>query len=281
MADSWFRIGNLDRLLVLPPPDSVKVVPVRAGATLTSLRGRKTVQTYGYAQAGEFEFRYITADELADLESIYLGNVAQPVHFFDPMRRNLLPRAISGPNSITEGEGYTGMSSVEVLSVASADPRTHPVPRCTTAVYCRTSAGTYIRRNDPDHLGEPFIPGSPLTLSIWVRVDAGSCSAYLQFRDRDGNDLGTRVDSPSSTGTGWQRLTVTVTTPPTNAVYVETGLVCFAALELLVGASQLEHGTQATDWVPGYGTPRVTVADLDHTSPTFGYYNVTATIVET
>ena len=284
MADAKFRIGNLERLLTLPvPSEKLEATPARAGAVLTALNGRRTVQTFGYARSWTFVINGVTEDEVAEIESLYQNNIQPPFYMFDPSRRNLLPREIAAPSSTMPGIGLTAFGATGNMQTQWTDPVNHPVPQATTSVYVNNgSGGNYIRRSDPSHLGEPIVPEESYTFTAWIKhVNTISATAYIQYRDRDGTDIGGSTGEAALTPeVGWRRATLT-TTAPAGAVYVETGIYCDASAEFNVGPSQLEIGSVATNWVPGYGTPAVAIESFDVGYPRFGLFDVELTIVET
>lgn len=278
MADRNYYLGNLRRLIALPSPgEDVKSAPVRAGAVLTALNGRKSRQTFGVTRSWAFSFTNLDETECADIEAIDSGAVPGPLYLFDPTRRNILARELASATSVKPGVGWT-TEWTATLSVV--DDFTTPIERCASTVrVVNTGGGNYVRRKELPTRGEPIRAGVPVTFSAYVRQDVGTVTPYLQFRDHNGSDLGASVNGASSTATAWERRSVTAT-PPAGAVYVEAGFVGGADFTISFTACQLEHSSTATEWVPGSGVPRVIIESLDITNPRFGLYTADVTITE-
>lgn len=278
MADRNYYMGNLRRLIALPSPgDEVKSAPVRAGAVLTALNGRKSRQTFGVTRSWAFSFTNLDETECADIEALDTGAIPGPLYLFDPTKRNLLARELASATSVKPAVGWTTEWSA-ALSVV--DDFTTPVERCASTIRVDSSdGGNYVRRKEVPTRGEPIRAGVPVTFSTYVRQDIGTVTPYLQFRDHNGADIGTSVSGAASTATGWERRSVTAT-PPAGAVYVEPGLVGGASFTASFTACQLEHASAPTEWVPGAGVPRVIIETLDITNPRFGLYTADVTITE-
>lgn len=286
MADPKFRIGNLDRLLVLPvPSEPVNAAPVRSGATLTGLSGRRTLQTFGMSRSWEFTFRGVTPDELAEIESIYQGNIEAPYYMFDPMRKNLLPAELASARSIQLGKGYTPSGTVQQNTVMwSTDRTNHPVPQSTSVVQVNTGTNPVVYMRKDTARTEPIISGLTYTYSHYVNHIAtpGTVEAFWIWRDKDGVNIGNTAASGGgfNLGAGWHRHTITGTAPA-GACYVQTGVWANQNNLFQMGPAQLEIGSSATSWVPGYGTPMVAIESFEASYPRFGLVEVQLTIVET
>lgn len=281
MADKSFRIGPVDRLLKLTSPDEeVPATPARVGATTRSLNGIGTVQTFGFKRAWDLTFKYLDEEELADLEAFYREDIQGPYRLFDPMRKNLLNREVSAPSSTSEGVGLTASTAANAtLKLGQIIPELSPTSRTTRKLNVVSTAANDLRRSE-GKAWDAFVVGDPLTFSCWVdNISGAAPTPYIQFKDRTGANVGTRFTGTATSATGYGRVTVTAT-PPGGARFVEVGLNSSAANEFDTTGWQLEYGSTATAWVPGYGVPVVAVDSLELGYPIFGKYNVRINVQE-
>lgn len=281
MADRYFRIGPVDRLVRMPvPDDEVPATPSRIGTTVRSLNGTATTQTFGYKRSWNFLFEYMSPDEFADLEALYLEDVQGPYRMFDPVRKNLLNREVSAPSSLDEGVGFSASTTANAtLSLAHIVPGASPTARSSRKLKVVSTGANDVRRAE-GKAWDAFMLGNDLTFSCWVdNISGAAPTPYMQFKDRAGVNVGTRLSGSATTDAGFGRVSVSAT-PPAGAYLVEVGLNSSAANEFDTTGWQLEYGTSATDWVPGYGVPVVTIDTMELIYPRYDFYNAQVTVLE-
>lgn len=285
-SKTWY-LGWLGDIRAFPvtPETGFEMSEERLGGVHQSLSGARTIDTTGFRQVFDFDFKYLTDDEYEFLRACYLGHISEPLFLRNPMRKNLLSQQ-SSKAFVTNADDlgiYNGgfgntVDSVRDYPSGIATPGTQ-VPRIISI-----SAGPQYYTFDGLQGYIPVKLGEPVTFSIYLRTTSGSASAsvYMDALDKYGVPVvGGGASTAASVTTSWQRFSVTVT-PITNVACIRgsLSLATLGTYNLCMAAPQIEYGASATAFSIGGGWQKVIVDQIDSESPRYPLQNVSVTLLE-
>lgn len=264
----------------LPVPDhgGLKVTQRRIGGAQVSINGSTTLHTFGFRKEWEFTWTGLTEDEFAILDMLHQRDV--PLTMYDPTHRNMFraeaaaslrDRYLGGLYPATPGTVTFGESNV--TGYPTKFTKFVPTTPGINNALASNSFSEYWVHCPP--------PGQEITMSVWVYQASGT-PGFIQaeFRNGDTDSWYTAVVGGSWTTGSWQRVSMT-TTVPSNSVGVVLDLVTgIGSTEIQTTGWQMELGSTATPWVPGHGTPKVHMTELDPSVPRLGLIGASAKFVE-
>jgi|SRR5690242_4689670 len=285
-AKTWY-LGWLGDMRPLPVPEvDFDMTEVRYGGVHQALNGARTMDTTGYRQKFQMDFKYLSEADYAWLRSLYLGNVQEPLYLMNPLRNNLLSQQASmGVWHGTLDNGMQNVSFASAYDFVNDFPTGLPVagtrvPRilsvATAPAYVVLDGGT---RFFPTTVGEP------LTYSIYMRTTTGSANVdmYLQTMDKYGTtNTGPGLIGTKAVTTSWQRFSITHTPATAGIAATRAGLQLASAgtYNVLLAAPQVEYGSVVTPFSIGGGLSKVLIDSIDSESPRYPLSNVSVSFLE-
>jgi hypothetical protein len=292
--DLWF--GFPGKLLKLPWP--------RGGVTKPYER-----QTYDFVTGSgvhavsslstgsriyDLAWSALHVDSFAKLEQFRTGmNGPGPWVLIDPSAPNLLPPNVAAATGLyadaSELDSALGsqgvpLSNADATFVHRAQGYRSIRWYFSVAAAASPSLGVVpLYRSWPGH---PVVPSTSYTWSSWVRPDnildsSVQVSMRLQWLGANGSQL-SESTSGDITVTGWQRLSVTATSP-SNAVYVRpvwigVGATITTGASIYIDEPLLEQDNVVNDWAPATGIRPVEIVALPDTVPFAGRFRTGATM---
>lgn len=283
---TWY-LGWLGDMRALPVPEiGFDMTEVRYGGVHQALNGARTMDTTGYRQKFDMDFKYLSESEYAWLRSLYLGNVQEPLYLVNPLRTNLLSQQASmGTWHGTLDNGMQNVSFASAYDFVNDFPTGLPVagtrvPR----VLSVATAPAYVVMDG----GTRFVPstvGEPITYSIYMKTTSGTANVdmYIQTMDKYATTVvGPGITSTKAVTTAWQRFTVTHTPATAGIAAARFGLQFSSATtyNVLLAAPQVEYGSVATPFSIGGGLSKVLIDSIDSESPRYPLSNVSVSFLE-
>lgn len=281
MADEFILHNHLSKWS-LPVPDhgGVKVTQKRIGSTQVSLNGSTTLQTFGHKKEYEFTWSNLTEDEYAILDMIHQLGGDSPLTMYDPTHRNMIraeaaaslrDRYLGGLYPATPGTVSFGMTNATGLPT-----------KFTKFVPTNPATNNALLSNAPSEWWTHAPPpGEQITVSMWVYQAAGT-PGFIQTEVRNGATNSWYAGTTGGTWSvgSWQRVSRTLTVPSDSAGILVELITGAGTTEIQTTGWQMELGSTATPWIPGHGTPKVHLLDLEASAPRLGLLSASAKFVE-
>lgn len=284
MAERWFYLGPVGRMVALPCPETgLDNTLEKVAARHVSLNAGTTEDIRGFRRKWTVEFPWLTADDVGYLEAVYTGAIRGPLRLIDPTRRNRLtlaasvstplPQWANGVRALVPTQGVAA-SVYDVappdVSYTSRDGR--PITYRTDAPLRWTVPGPDDRLQLDPVIGVPVVPGETLTFSVYVRaMTAGTTADVALELVPHAGVAATQVGATQAVGDQWERITYSWT-PPADAGAVTPRIAvpdAPANTNVLVANAQVEANPTASAWVPGAGCPHVLITELPAKSPIY------------
>lgn len=274
MSEKEWLFGPSGDMQPLPPPDSdIDIGLGRIGGTHESLIGTRTVDSFGYRREYSFTLPLLEDPEYSRLEGLFTGAIPEPLFLLNPMSANLASRESSTAQPLrSRSRGL----SVSAGTQTRVKDRSVPVSWLGWATrWSGASASDVLRVDEPRSY--PAMPWT-VTVSAYVRssspVDVRA--AVTVSGDTDSRTTGSTV----TTGTGWSRISVTVTLPDGAESWTPELEYVSGSADLYVSVVQVERADAPTDPVIGGGLSQTSVDTFDTPSPRYPLRSVNVSIVE-
>lgn len=186
-----------------------------------------------------------------------------PFVLVDPSVTNVLPLDVStcGLRS-NASPGWIATSG----TVAAAGGASSPVTRSGVLTWTTPASGAslhpgLVALTADINTAPAYLPGEAVTVSMYLKVSSGGThTLVLNGYNSVGVSIATSTQSVALT-TSYQRFSVSIAAGLggfASCIYVLPRLLTTAgALTFSIAAVQLEYGTTASTWSPGFGAPRV------------------------
>src|SRR6185436_2912893 len=285
-SKTWYLgwLGDM-RAFPITPETNFQMTEERFGGVHQSLSGARTIDSTGFRQTFDFDFKYLTDAEYEFLRACYLGHISESLFLRNPMRKNLLSEQ-SSKAYVTNADDlgiYIGSFGNTVDSVRDF-PSGITTPGTQVPRVISISSGPQYYTLDGLRGFIPVNVTEPVTFSIYLRTTSGSASAsvYMDALDKYGVAIpGAGASVAASVTTSWQRFSVTVT-PVAGVACVRSSasLTTPGTYNLCMAAPQVEYGNVATAFSIGGGWQKVVIDQIKSESPRYPLQNVSVTILE-
>ncbi|MCA1570794.1 MAG: hypothetical protein LC798_10855 [Chloroflexi bacterium] len=296
---SDYRLGPVGNLIRLPLPQrGIDGTRVMVGGTHDLLSGGRTFDQAGKRRDYSLEFRYLDPADYAILEALYEGVYGPgPYALIDPSRINLLT---ANQSTATETLGdTTGLtpSAGAVVASSTVMPRTgtrsllwtHPGGAASGVSNVAAAFGAVGVTGTPA-TDVPVFGSTAYTGHLWARIAGAGAAltlyAYIRYYTAAGVFVADHFGNvPSVTNAAWVQLYAgQVAAPATAAIarlsFGNSGAIPSGHPGVYVADLQFEQGALISTWRPGTGVPRVHFAALTDSTPSKGFKDARATLLE-
>jgi hypothetical protein len=280
-AKTWY-IGWLGEMRALLTPEvDFSNTEERYGGIHQSLNGARTVDVTGVRSAFDMSWNYMTDTELSWLYALYDRMIAQPNYLINPMKKNLISKQASVGYAHGIDDNGIYFSSTALREWRNDYPTGLPITGSRVPLLSSVSGSGAFSRIDGDNKWIPVTAGEPITFSIYMKADAPiTMNMVADWADKYHTQTGVGTFFGKNITTSWARYSITVTPNSTQfglrpAMTFPTGLN-----NIRFAAPQVEYGSVATDWELGGGCMKVSIDQMNSSSPRFPLNNVSATILE-
>lgn len=191
-----------------------------------------------------------------------------PFIYVDASARNMLAfdvsacgrRTVASPGWVASTGTLAGGTTGGPTQVPTSGVLTWTTPTASATLQPGLNANTADVLTAP-----PNLTTEAVTVSLWVKC-ASSKSVTLQLvgYDSAGAVVNATLTSTATVGTTWTQMTVSAAAGVgalSSSVFVLPRLVVGASAptSIQIAGAQLEYGSAATSWQPGFGAPRVVI----------------------
>lgn len=234
-------------------------------------RGGKVVDRFPGAAARVYTMArsWLTADELAIVEGMYLGAYGPgPFVLTEPWRRNMLSaNQSSGTDVLADTTGFVPITGLLTSSTVQSDHGSRSLAWAVTAANQRMMQGDLANTTNATLLRDtPVLPSTSYTGQVRGRLSAstGTTRLDLYWFTAAGVFISASTGSAvAQSNAAFTSFTVTATSPATAALarLSVINTVMGAAQTIYLDKWQLEQASSAGAWVLGTGVPRVSFTD--------------------
>lgn len=278
----WF--GRPGQLVKLPSPKrGIVGDPIVESSSLTLLSGRKRTQlAERSSRAWELPYKLLTEAEAGIFTGYYMRHHGRgPWTFISELDTNLLsPNQSSATAALGTTEGF----AVSHGTIAPSTDYYYQAPQSLLWTLPASTPGTppFVSLTWPGSaFGVPVIPNTSYATSARISGDSASFEVRLDMRwyTAAGSLISTSQWAPTTLSgslSDYSYVSISGLSPAT-AAYVLIAPVAETMVNnghISIDRLQFEIGPVATDWVPGFGVPRVSIVDMGRQYEWKGFHEV-------
>jgi hypothetical protein len=280
---TWY-LGPLGDLRPLMAP-SVNIVNTqeRFGGVHQALSGARVMDTVGFRATYDMTWNYMSEDDYAWLNALYLRQMGRQLRMINPMKKNLMSHQATTLTSAFARQ--LGVSIAGILQRQwSFDYPTDPnagIGNRSMLITTNTDVATLgVVRFDAD-MWNPRPVGETITASVWMKAAAPiNVTAVIDYADAGLVPNGNSGNVVMAVTTSWQRFSITVTPGSTVTAARLALLFSPGALNVKFAAPQMELAASATPFTLGGGGPAVLLDQMTSSSPRFPLSDISLSILE-